>query len=153
MTEKRPLNDEELDAIETNIVDALLNAAAYRSKENHRQPIKIVRNGKVLFKFTIEAIDEDTWRRCRQQNLRNKGKRNEELNEARFLSQVIYEATIDEDKARVWNNKAVWQKLNAISGVDVVNAVLLPAEKTKLAEILEELSGYNDDLDQMIADL
>lgn len=27
MTEKRPLNDEELDAIETNIVDALLNAA------------------------------------------------------------------------------------------------------------------------------
>lgn len=112
-----------------------------------------MRNGKVLFKFTIEAIDEDTWRRCRQQNLRNKGKRNEELNEARFLSQVIYEATSDEDKARVWNNKAVWQKLNVISGVDVVNAVLLPAEKTRLAEKLEELSGYNDDLDQMIADL
>lgn len=148
-----PLTEEELDNIEGNIVDALLQAVAYRNVENHRQSIKIVRNKKVLFRFTIEAIDEDTWRRCRSQNTRNKGKRNEDINDARFISQLIYEATIDEDKQRIWNNKAVWKQLNVLTGVDVVNAVLLPAEKIKLAEELEKLSGYNEDLDEMIENL
>lgn len=155
MAEKKnaPLTEDALDNIEGNIVDALLQAAAYRNVENHRQPVKIVRNKKVLFRFTIEALDEDTWRRCRAQNTRNKGKRNEETDEARFISQLIYEATIEEDKQRVWNNKAVWKQLNVLTGVDVVNAVLLPAEKIKLAEELEKLSGYNEDLDEMIESL
>lgn len=154
MAEKinKPLTEDALDNIEGNIVDALLQAAAYRNVENHRQPVKIVRNKKVLFRFTIEALDEDTWRRCRAQNTRTRGK-SEELNEARFLSQLIYEATIEEDKQRVWNNKAVWKQLNVLTGVDVVNAVLLPAEKIKLAEELEKLSGYNEDLDEMIESL
>lgn len=154
MAEKKtPLNDEELEEVETNIVDALLNAAAYRQKENHRQPVKIVRNKKVLFRFTLEAIDEDTWRRCRMQNTRTRGRRLEDTDEARFLSQLIYEATIDEDKQRIWNNKAVWRQLKVLTGVDVVNAVLLPAEKMRLVEEVEKLSGYNDDLDEMIENL
>lgn len=147
------LTDDDLEEVETNIVDALLNAAAYRQRENHRQLIKIVRNKKVLFKFTIEAVDEDTWRRCRTQNTRTRSRRIEETDEARFISQLIYEATIDEDKQRIWNNKAVWKQLNVLTGVDVVNAVLLPAEKIKLAEELEKLSGYNEDLDEMIENL
>lgn len=155
MAEKinKPITEDALDNIEGNIVDALLQAAAYRNVENHCQPVKIVRNKKVLFRFTIEALDEDTWRRCRAQNTRNKGKRNEDTDEARFISQLIYEATIDEDKQRIWNNKTVWRQLNVLSGVDVIHKILLPAEKIKLAEEIEKISGYNEDLDEMIESL
>lgn len=147
------LNDEELSKVEANIVDALLEAAAYRNTENNRRLISIKRNGKILFKFAIESIDEDTWRKCRRQNLLNKGRRSEELDNARFLAQAIYEATIPEDQSRVWNNQEIWRKLNVASGTDVVNLILTPAEKTRLAEVLEELGGYDDDLEDMVKNL
>lgn len=147
------MNDEELEKVEGNIVDALLEAAAFRTGNNARRLISIKRDGRILFKFTIEAIDEDTWRKCRRQNLINKGKRSEELNSARFLAQAIYEATIEEDKKRLWQNQAVWNKLDVASGIDVVNIILTPGEKTKIAEVLEELGGYDDDLDDIVSSL
>lgn len=73
--------------------------------------------------------------------------------DARFISQLIYEATIDEDKQRIWNNKTVWRQLNVLSGVEVVHEALSPSEKMKLAEEIEKLSGYNEDLDEMIESL
>ena len=148
------LNDEEMIKFEGNIVDALLEAAAYRKSENNRREVVIRRNGKILFNFAIEPINEDTWRMCRRKNTSNRGKASEELNNSRFLAQAIYEATIPADKQRVWQNQAVWQKLNVASGIDVVNIILTPAEKAKIIEVLEELGGYNDDgLDDMIRNL
>lgn len=148
------MNDEEMIKFEGNIVDALLEAAAYRKSENNRREVVIRRNGKILFNFAIEPINEDTWRMCRRKNTSNRGKVSEELNNSRFLAQAIYEATIPADKQRVWQNQAVWQKLNVASGIDVVNIILTPAEKAKIIEVLEELGGYNDDgLDDMIRNL
>lgn len=150
MADVKQLKDDELEVVEADIVDALVSAAEYRSVENHRQPIRIMRDGKTLFKFTLESVSEDIWRKCRNQNYINRNRRNEDFNEARFASQLIFEATIDADKARLWNNKAVWRKLNVVTGVDVVNAVLLPAEKLKLVSIIEELSGYDENIDSLI---
>ena len=147
----REFTDTELAAAEGNIIDSLLEAAAYKSNMEQRK-VTISRNGKKLFSFRITGLDEDTWRKCRRNNLRNKGKRNEELDGGRFLSSAIYEATVDEDKA-IWNNHTVWEKLGAVTGADVVHAILLPGEKAKISEILEELSGYNDEIDDMIQSL
>ena len=60
------LNDEDLEKVEGNIVNAILGAAAYRDKQNNRRLINIKRKGKLLFQFTIEPIDEDTWQKCRR---------------------------------------------------------------------------------------
>ena len=128
---------------EQNIVDALLEAADLRKGVENRRKIVIQRGKKRLFEFTIEPIDENIYSKCNRQNLKNRGRRSEELDSARFLSQIIYEATISEDKKRVWNNKAVWEKLGAITGTDVVNAVLTPGEKARVFEIVEEISGFN----------
>ncbi|MBQ3434669.1 MAG: hypothetical protein IJG24_06465 [Selenomonadaceae bacterium] len=139
---------------EKDICAALLEAAELRKPENNRAQVKIVRNGKNLFEFTIEPLTEADWRKCRRQNLKNRGKSTEELDEARFLSQVIYEATIPEDKARLWQQKEVWQALNVISGVDVVDKVLTPGEKSRLGREIEKLSGYGEDgLDEQIKNL
>lgn len=148
------LNDEDLEKVEGNIVNAILGAAAYRDKQNNRRLINIKRKGKLLFQFTIEPIDEDTWQKCRRKNTFNRGKRTEEVNNSRFLAEAIFEATIDADKVRVWNNQEVWRQLGVASGIDVVNIVLTPAEKAKVIEILEDIGGYNDDdLEGMVRDL
>ena len=138
--------------LENNIVDALLEAGSWR-KDDIQRTVVIRRNEKELFKFRIEPIDEDTWMKCRRQNLRNKGRRNEELDDARFLAQVIYEATAPEDK-HLWKNDAVLKKLNVASGIDVVNYVLKPAEKSQIVEVISKISGYDDDetIDNILRD-
>lgn len=141
------MKDNDLTQIEGDIVDALLEAAEYKLHREQRTVV-IKRGGKNLFSFRVEGLTEDQWRTCRRNNLRRHG-RGEELDGARFLSQAIYMATIDEDK-HIWNNREVWEKIGAVTGSDVVNAILLPGEKSRIGEVLEELSGYNDDLDDLI---
>ena len=142
--------EEQLGKIEGNIIDALMEAAAFRTGEDKRRKVSIKRDEKILFTFTIEPINEDDWSRCRRENLKNKGKRTEELDNARYLAQAIYTATIEEDKKRLWNNREVWRKMNVATGVDVVNQVLTPGEKAKLGEVLLDIGGYDDELDDLI---
>ena len=135
--------------VEDNLVAALLEAAEYRSAEEY--PVTIKRGDKELFKFTIRAIDENTWRKALKENTQNRGRRSEDLNAYRYFAQLIYNATVPEDRERLWKNRAVWEKLNVANGIDCVDAVLSPAEKQKLVETLEKISGYDESsLDDMI---
>lgn len=142
-------NEIDLEKMEQDITAALLEAASYRANQE-TATVRIKRNDKLLFTFEVRGLDEDEWAKCRRQNLSNRGLRTEELNNARFLSQVIYEATADADKERVWKNKAVWQKLNVASGVDLINAILLPGEKNSIVDAVIKLSGYEDDTEDLI---
>ena len=144
------MTETELEDYEGDIVNALLEASSYRTDDGENKPVRIVRNKKKLFEFTIHPLNDDEWAKCRRQNLKNRGKRNETLDNARFASQVIYTATIDEDRAKLWDNKGVWDKLNVASGVDVVNAVLKPGEKTAILEVINEICGYGDETDEFI---
>lgn len=138
-----------LDKVETDIATALFEAAAYR-KNSETATATIKRDGKPAFKFKVHGLNEDEWAKCRRQNLLNRGKLTEELNLARFMSQVIFEATVDEDKERLWKNKSAWAKFGVASGVDMINEIFWPGEKQKLVEGITDLSGYNDDFEDML---
>lgn len=143
----------DLEAFENNVVDALLQAAAYRTETVQRE-IHVVRNEVELFKFKIHPLTEDDLSKCRRQNTKNRGRRDEETNWSRYASQAIYEATDADDKKRLWQNPEVREKLNLASGVDVIQAVLTPAERAKIFETIESISGYdNEDLDGLIQNL
>ena len=145
------MKDADLEKVESDIVNALMEAGSWRKDETRREII-IRRNDRDVFTFNIEPVDEDTFRKCRRQNTRNKGKRTEELDDARFLSQLIFTATTEEDKNRLWRNSAIQKKLNVQTAIDVVNYVLKPGEKTKIAEVIADISGYEDEdtLDDII---
>lgn len=139
----------DLEKVESDITAALLEMASYRLIDE-TQPIVIKRQGKPVLEFTVRGLDEDEWAKCRRQNLVNRGLRTEEIKQARFNSQVIYEATINEDKERIWKNKDVWAKLNVASGIDLINQLLLPGEKNALVEIIGKLSKYEMDTEDLI---
>ena len=144
-------NEINVEQFEQDIVSALLEASALRPIESKTYPEVIIKRGdKVLFTFKIHGLDDDEWAKCRRQNTRNRGKRTEELDDARFASQVVYEATVDEDKERLWKNKAAWKKFNVVNGVDLVSAVLTYAERTKISERVMGLAGFDDDLEDLI---
>lgn len=135
---------------ESNIVDALLNAAAFRSETNLREVV-IKRGAIEMFRFKIHGVDEDTVNKCRKLATKNRGRRDETVDWLRNAANLIYEATVDDDKKRLWNNREVWQRLDCVTGSDVVMKCLTPAERAKIVEVIENISGYDDDgLDDFI---
>lgn len=153
MADVERLTDADLERIDKNIADVLLGAAGYLQGKDKKQPINIKRGGKTLFTFTMEPLDERTIEKARKQNTKNKGRRNEEFDGNRYVAQLIYEATIEEDKQRLWRNREVWDKLNITNGADAVQAILTPAERSRLEEIILDMLGFNEDLSEMIEGL
>ena len=139
---------EEILESEDELLKGLLDAA--RDRESEVVTIEIARKGRVYFRFRIRALTEKEVERCRE--LATKYTKNrqgikipEEASNAKYRSLLIHTATVEEDRKKLWDNKALWEKLNVLNGVDVIDQVLLPGEKEKIIEKLDEISGFVDD--------
>lgn len=150
-TEETRATPEELLDNENDILRGLIEAAS--STEEERETIEIARKGKVFFRFRVRALDEAEYNTCRDKATKYRKNRRlggikmpEDTDAARYRSLLIYEATIEEDREKVWNNKKAWEQLNVISGVQLIDKVLLPGEKEAVIERIDRLSGY--DLDE-----
>lgn len=145
---------EALKEYEGDILSAILKAADYQNDAAETFKIRIVRDNTVLFSFRIRPLSEEQYTRCRDKNtkyVRNKRigvKVPETTNAVRFRSQLIYEATVPEDRKAIWDNKAAWEKLNVASGVDAVDKILKSGEKDKIVEQIDAISGYGDELEE-----
>lgn len=142
MAEK--MDREELLANEDELLRGLLEAAQYRNEE---ATIEVARKGKVLFQFRIRPLTEAEINECREKAtkyVRNKAgiPVTEQFNAPRFRSMLIHKATVEEDRKKLWDNQDVWNKLNVVSGLDVIDAVLLPGEKTAIVDKIAEISGF-----------
>lgn len=74
----------------------------------------------------------------------------DELDVPKYRASLIYNSTIEEDKAKLWDNPVVKKGLEAkgiciINALDVIDAVLLPGEKDRIMDIIDEFNGYNNE--------
>lgn len=113
---------------------------------------EVTRNGKKLFSFTINALDDEQVENCRDQSTKTVKDRRlgnlavpRDFNSAKFNSLMIYTATVSEDKKVLWDNKALWQKAGVVTGWQLIDKVLLRGEKDAVISLIEELSGYKDE--------
>ena len=63
---------------------------------------------------------------------------------------MIYNSTIPEDQEKLWDNKQLWEGLRKqgkyiVNALDVIDAVLLPGEKDRIMDELDQLGGYDED--------
>lgn len=134
-----------------DFIAGMLSAAAYKSEEVSQ--IDIVRGGKLFFSFRIHALGEEEANKSRKKHtkyVRNKQigvKFAEETDNAKFRSSLIYHATVEEDRNKLWDNKQVWNGLIAqghqiVTALDVIEAVLLGGEKDRM---LSSASQYLED--------
>ncbi|MCL6597940.1 MAG: hypothetical protein K6T81_04300 [Alicyclobacillus macrosporangiidus] len=146
------LNKEDVLAFEGDLLQGLLQAG--EDAQSETVSITIQRKGKTYFAFRIRPLTEQeyneaaekatTYERNRQLGVRIPQSRDDAL----FRSLLIYKATVDEDRQKLWNNKAAWQHFNVLSGPDLIDRVLLPGEKLAVVGKIDELSGYGTDLEE-----
>ncbi|WP_199615549.1 phage tail assembly chaperone [Paenibacillus alkalitolerans] len=134
---------------EDALLRGLLEAAEDRNSEVVE--IEIARKGKVYFKFRVRPVDEKESNRCNDLATKYERKRGiripVDVDTAKYRSLLIHTATVDEDRAKVWDNKKLWEQLNVLSGIDVIEKVLLPGEKEAVIKKINEISGYNENED------
>ena len=139
---------------EGDFIQGLIAAADFKTEETKR--IEIVRSGVVYFAFSIRALGEEEYNKCKTKwtkYVRNKQlgiKLPEDTNTVKYRSALIYQATVEEDREKLWDNKKVWAALNnkglqIMNGLDVIEYCLKSGEKDKVIQAIDELSGYDAD--------
>ena len=73
-----------------------------------------------------------------------------------FRSALIYSATSDADREKLWDNREIKQKLvsagfnQVVSALDVIETVLNGGEKDRIIDEINKISGFNaEDLDEL----
>lgn len=152
-------------ANEEDMIQGLIDAAGFALDEVERKIIEISRptkggDSKVLFTFRIAPLREEQYEQAKRKHtkyVKNKQfgmKLPEETNSTRYRSQLIYMATVDEDREKLWDNRQVWDSLKnrgfqIMNGLDVIECSLKAGEKDKVLEIIDEISGYDSNLEEV----
>lgn len=145
-------------ANEEDFIQGLIAAAGFAAEE--RQRIEIIRDGKLYFAFNIRPLGSEEYDKCRKKYtkyVRNKQlgmKMPEDTDRIKYQSALIYQATIEEDREKLWDNRKVWNALNAkdlqiMNGLDVIEYTLKAGEKDKILEAIDKLSGYEANLEEV----
>jgi hypothetical protein len=148
-------NKGQLRTYENDILKGLLAAANYETEEDNIHPIEIARNGVVLFTFHIRPLSEEEYQKCKDKNtkyVRNKQlgiKFPENTDSVRYRSALIYQATIKEDREKIWDNKEAWKALNVLTGIDLIEKTLLAGEKDAVLEKVDKISGYTSTTEEV----
>lgn len=135
---------------EKELLNGLLAAADFKNDDGLRKLIRINRNGRLYFAFRICPISDEEATQIRRNHTRyydnprgaNLPKIPGETDEDAVIREVIYKATIKEDRARVWDNPEMKNKLQIINGADAVNLLLLPGEIETVHNEISKISGY-----------
>lgn len=139
---------------ENELLRGLIEAGNEKDGAGAYEKIQIRRAGKLKFEFRIRPISEEESIACHDHatkfapRKRGQPKREIETNTAKFRSWLIYTATVDEDRARTWDNKQAQEALDILCGVDMIDAVLLSGEKDRIIDRINEISGYGDDMEE-----
>ncbi len=149
-----------LRANEEDFIQGLIDAAEFGREETQR--IEIIREGRLFFAFRIRPLNSEEYDKCRKKHtkyVRNRQlgmKLPEDTDKVRYQSALIYEATVPEDREILWDNRKVWNAINAkkdriMNGLDVIECALKAGEKDKILEAIDKLSGYeSDNLEEVV---
>ncbi len=146
-------------AAEYDLLEALLEASEYKNDVENIATVNITKGEKVLFTVRLHPLSEPDVRKARKaatsyvKNQKNKRfVKEEEFNTSTFNSWLIYLATVDEDRERVWDNKGFMKQHGLMQGWESIDKLIPFGKKRQMAELVLEISGMNDEDDEMVTD-
>ena len=146
--ENAPMEQEEILMKEQDILAGLLALDNIRETKAITRVIRIVRDGKVYVEFRVRPISEEESQECHRNAttyVRTKPGQPRiplETDASKFRSLIIYTATVDEDRAKVWDNKRALDSMNLLQGVDMIDRLLLAGEKSRIIQEIDDISGF-----------
>lgn len=117
--------------------------------------IQIIRHKAVVLEFRIRPLSEDEYVKIKKRNTNyKKNKANglriaESVDSADYRSELIYEATIEEDRTKIWDRTDAWEKCNVVNGIGLIDVVLKAGEKDAILEKLDEISGFTPSMEDV----
>ena len=153
--EDAPMEQEEILMKESDIHAGLLSMGKENTTQGFCKKIQIKRDGFLKLEFRVRPISEVESQQCHKNATKYaKTKPGQpriplETNTALFRSYLIYTATIDEDRAKTWDNRKAMDAMNILHGVDMIDHVLLAGEKARVLEQIDEISGYTIDAEEI----
>lgn len=135
---------------ESDILHGLLALGKERDNEENYRTVEIRRRGNLLLAFRVRPITEEEnnvcWKKATRYAPTKPGKPKVEIetNMVKYRSYLIYTATVDDDRKKVWDNAEAMKQLNVLQGVDLIDKVLLAGEKLRIIDIIDAISGFND---------
>jgi translation initiation factor 1 (eIF-1/SUI1) len=153
------LSPERILRTESDILQGLLNLGNDRNEEENYRPVQIRRKGILQLEFRIRPITEEEnqtcWRKATRYAPTKAGQPKVaiETNQARYRSYLIYTSTVNEDRAKIWDNKKAQEELGVVEAVALIDKVLLAGEKGKIIDLIDEISGFEDDAEELARDL
>jgi len=138
---------------EPDLLTALLDAADITEEA---QQIDIIRGEKTLFSFKVHPLTEEQLGDIRKKYTKIEKNRRSglrvpgELDTAKYRASLIYNSTVDEDKTKIWDNRKLWRGLESkgkviLNALDVIDAILLPGEKDRVLDIIDQINGYGSE--------
>lgn len=138
---------------EFDLLSALLEAADYKTSDDNITKMNIVRNGKCLFSVRIRPLSEEEMRTARKKATiymaNPNGKKlppiEKDFNNAKFKSWMIYLATVEEDKQKIWGQSTIMQKFNLMEAWESIDVLLKAGEKNRMVDEVISISGFEDE--------
>ena len=136
---------------ERDILEGLLELGKSKDESANCRNIQIKRGGALKLEFRVRPLSEDETQQCLRAATkyappkRGQPKTAVETDNAQFRSRLIYAATVDADRAKIWDNQKAKDAFNVIQGHDMIDMVLLAGEKSRVLDIIDEISGYDTD--------
>ena len=135
---------------EYNLVNALMQASNFK-EDGEKKRIEIRRDNKVLFSFTIRPLSEEEVDKCYEKatsyTANPAGRKYppipKKTNKSLQNSYMIYTATIDEDKNKIWDNP----DFKSAKGVESIDLLLKAGEKERVLEKISGISGFSEEVD------
>ena len=137
---------------EEDFIQGLIDAAGYSTEE--RQRIEIIREGRLFFAFHIRPLAEEEYERCRRKYTKYVRNKRLGMKTPEETNAVKYQATVEEDREKLWDNMKVWETLREkdlqiMNGLDVIEYSLKAGEKDRVLEAIDKLSGYGENLEEV----
>ncbi|MEY8366066.1 hypothetical protein AALA22_10560 [Anaerovoracaceae bacterium 41-7] len=141
---------------EYDLVSSLLAAAEYQQEENLIEAVEIKRKGKLYFTVHLHPLSDEehsfAMKKASKYYENPQGKKlpkvRGEIDAPLFNSWMIYLATTDEDKEKIWGNPAVMKKLGCLKPVETIGSLVTMGEKGDLLRTVFRLSKMTDDDDE-----
>lgn len=151
---------------EEDFLQGLIDAASYAEDENQTKVIEIIRPGKIkgekrlMFRFSVKPLSEREYNDCKKKHtkyVRNRSlgvKMPEDTDSVKYRAEIIYRATVPEDRRKLWDNKEAWEALRdkgmqILSGLDMIEYCLVAGEKDRVIDVIDSISGYSDNLEEV----
>ncbi len=142
------LDNQQIIMNEIDILQGLLALGNERNNEANYRNVEIRRGGKLMLAFRIRPLSEEENHICWHKATKYAGNKPGQpkvaidTNTTKYRSLLIYTATIDEDRAKIWDNKEAQKQLNVLQPSDLIDKVLLAGEKSRIIDLIDEISGF-----------